>query len=135
LNKLKVIKGESEMKINIDYVSKEDFEIQPREIQNILKDYFEGAFGLYQDTTETIQYGYLTKDRVRFLTEGQLRSYIQNSFAGDVKIELEWSNDGYIVNVVSSINDEKVYEQYYSLESEPIKAYWYAVLEIIKEGI
>lgn len=69
------------------------------------------------------------------LTEGQLRQFIEDKFSGDVKVELEWSNDGYIVNVVSEINDEKVYEEYYSYESEPIKAYWYAVLQITKEEV
>lgn len=123
------------MKLYIEYISKDEFENQPIKIQKILEDYFEGAFGLYQDTTGTIQHGYLTKDRVRLLTECQLRQYIENKFSGNVKIELEWSNDGYIVNVVSEINDEKVYEEYYSFESEPIKAYWYAVLEIAKEEV
>lgn len=74
-------------------------------------------------------------DSYALFTELLSRRFIESRFGENVKVELEWSNDGYIVNVVSEINDERVYKSYYTLELEPIKAYWYAVLEIAREEI
>lgn len=143
----------------MEFINSDEFLKQSKITQQILKDLWQPTKGdlycievpvdlfskemTYKIDMVSFNYDEACKNLIlampRFIcplfTEGQLRQIIQNKFSGDVKVELEWSNDGYIVNVVSEINDEKVYEEYYSFESEPIKAYWYAVLQIAKEEV
>lgn len=100
------------------------------ECLDYIKDNDEGV--IYHSMRDNMS---IIQDMIPLFTEGQLRQIIQNKFSGDVKVELEWSNDGYIINVVSEINDEKVYESYFNAETEPIIAYWYVVLEIAREEV
>ena len=72
---------------------------------------------------------------IPLLTEGQLREIIKEYFGFDCKVELEWCNGGYQVNTVSKINDEKVFAEFPTNETEPLKAYWNVVLDIINKVI
>lgn len=74
---------------------------------------------------------YYRKNCIPVLTEGSLRKIIGGHFGLCCKVELEWCNNGYKVNIVSGINDEKVYAEFPTSESEPIRAYWNVVVRLM----
>lgn len=142
----------------MEYVSAEEFLKQSKEVQNVFLDWWKPSIGEMMYSTgitsgECIyledykESGYeifrlkskgkaLTAKNIfiPLLTEGQLRSFILNHFNSlDNRVELEWCNDGYAINIVSKINDEKVFREFYTSETEPIKAYWEVACKIISE--
>ena len=131
----------------MEYIKTEEFLKQPVEVQKVLLEWWKPSIGdLYSfinvlgdrmndSIFKTGKAQWVEKykglDYIPLLSEGQLRQFIEDNLKE--KVELEWSNDGYIVNIVSTINDEKVLREFFTSQNEPIQAYWKVALQIAKE--
>ena len=124
------------MDISIGYVSIEN---QPEEIQEVFRNYFEGSLGLYEDNTGTIKHGYITKDRVKLLTEGQIRKFIEDKTKCKVAFNIGELGYQFILYNFKKSNEEEEnicdYYKTYELfpETDLLQAYWKVALKIAKE--
>ena len=133
----------------MEFIKAEEFLKQPVEVQKVFLEWWKPSVGdLYIDDVENMYLvidGQTDQERwnrlktrgdiIPLLSEGQLRQFIEDYFnKSDSKVELEWCNDGYTINIVSKINDEKVFREFSTSETEPIQAYWKVATQISKEA-
>ena len=108
----------------LEYITMDEFSQQSFQIQSVFKQLFTDTFGIYEDDDGTIQYGYLTPDRIGLLTESQLRIFIE--FRADSPIlKIEFDN-GYNFELAN-------HKRYNTLEQDLFKAYWQVAIKVAQD--
>ncbi|ENK0558022.1 hypothetical protein AB2T19_002831 [Clostridium botulinum] len=131
----------------MSYISGEEFLNQPQKVQNAFITWWKPQVGdLVHDKINIVGVivpvlcigdykSNLDKNKVIPLFQmHQLIEFIEDNSCKNSKLEIEWCNDGYIINIVSEVNDEKVFNEYITFEKEILKALWKVSIKIIGEN-